>query len=345
MKTIIKTLLVSIASLSLMFSVNAGELSVNGTAKATYNVGSGSSGNQGIGITNELNFKASGEMDNGYTWSYSMELDPASGGAANNDDTQIVLGLNDAGTIKVCVSECGNNKKYAWDASAYTSMSDTGTSYGIVYPGDAGAAGTSTIQYHTPELPFGTTASAAYNYNMAGDAASGNNAGTGGNSREEYSLVTKPVDGLTVSAHYNKVNDYNDGVGTEQQFEEGGAYALKYSAGNFTVGYGRSLQAPELTTVVTTGTALAHAEYYDNTGMSLAFAVNDDLSVSYTREVSEVNLANSGTVTYDVEMDSVQVAYSLGGATLSIARADVENVGYINGSDLEETIVAMTFAF
>ena len=89
MKTIIKTLLVSIASLSLMFSVNAGELSVNGTAKATYNVGSGSSGNQGIGITNELNFKASGEMDNGYTWSYSMELDPASGGAANNDDTHI----------------------------------------------------------------------------------------------------------------------------------------------------------------------------------------------------------------------------------------------------------------
>ena len=345
MKTIIKTLLVSIASLSLMFSVNAGELSVNGTAKATYNVGSGSSGNQGIGITNELNFTASGEMDNGYTWSYSMELDPASGGAANNDDTQIVLGLNDAGTIKVCVSECGNNKKYAWDASAYTSMSDTGTSYGIVYPGDAGAAGTSTIQYHTPELPFGTTASAAYNYNMAGDAASGNNAGTGGNSREEYSLVTKPVDGLTVSAQYNKVNDYNDGVGTEQQFEEGGGYALKYAAGNFTVGYGKSYQAPELTTVVTTGAILTEAEYYDNTGMSLAFAVNDDLSVSYTREVSEQNLANSGTVTYDVEMDSVQVAYSLGGATLSIARADVENVGYVNGYDLEETIVAMTFAF
>ena len=345
MKTIIKTLLVSIASLSLMFSVNAGELSVNGTAKATYNVGSGSSGNQGIGITNELNFTASGEMDNGYTWSYSMELDPASGGAANNDDTQIVLGLNDAGTIKVCVSECGNNKKYAWDASAYTSMSDTGTSYGIVYPGDAGAAGTSTIQYHTPELPFGTTASAAYNYNMAGDAASGNNAGTGGNSREEYSLVTKPVDGLTVSAQYNKVNDYNDGVGTEQQFEEGGGYALKYAAGNFTVGYGKSYQAPELTTVVGSGATLTEAEYYDNTGMSLAFAVNDDLSVSYTREVSEANLANSGTVTYDVEMDSVQVAYSLGGATLSIARADVENVGYVNGYDLEETIVAMTFAF
>ena len=136
MKTIIKTLLVSIASLSLMFSVNAGELSVNGTAKATYNVGSGSSGNQGIGITNELNFTASGEMDNGFTWSYSMELDPASGGAANNDDTSIVIGMGDMGTVKVCVSECGNNKKYAFDASAYTSMSDTCLLYTSPSPRD-----------------------------------------------------------------------------------------------------------------------------------------------------------------------------------------------------------------
>ena len=43
MKTIMKTLLVSIASLSLMFSVNAGELTVSGSAKATYNATSGNS--------------------------------------------------------------------------------------------------------------------------------------------------------------------------------------------------------------------------------------------------------------------------------------------------------------
>ena len=44
-------------------------------------------------------------------------------------------------------------------------------------------------------------------------------------------------------------------------------------------------------------------------------------------------------------MDSVQVAYSLGGATLSLARADVENASYTQNSDLTETIVAMSFAF
>ncbi|MDB9802559.1 porin [Pelagibacteraceae bacterium] len=345
MKTIMKTLLVSIASLSLMLSVNAGELSVSGTAKATYNNSSGTAADQGLGVTNEINFTASGEMDNGYTWSYSMELDPASGGAANNDDTQIVLGLNDMGTIKVCVSECGNNKKYAWDNSAYTSMSDTGTSYGIVYPGDAGAAGTSTIQYHTPELPLGTTVSFAYNTNMAGDAASGNAAGSGGNSRDEYSIVSKPIDGLTLSAQYNSVNDYDDGVTTEQQQEEGGAYAAKYAVGNVTVGYGKSFQAPEITTVRVAGNDRGSAEYYENTGVSVGYAVNDDLSLSYTRETSERNLAHSPTVQYDVEMDSIQLAYSMGGATLSIARADVENANYEQNYDVEETIIAMSFAF
>ncbi len=337
-----KTLLVSIASLSLMFSVNAGELTVNGTAKATYNATSGNQTDNGIGVTNELNFTASGEMDNGYTWSYSMELDPASGGAANNDDTQITLGMNDMGTLKVCVSECGNNKKYSWDASAYTSMSDTGTSYGITYPGDAGAAGTGTIQYHTPELPFGTTASFAYNTNLAGDAASGNSSGSSGNSRQEYSVTTKPIDGLTIAAHYNKVNDYDDGVDTEDQLEEGGAYGIKYAVGNVTLGYGKSYQAPEMLEANRAATAV---EYYENTGYSLGYAINDAVSVSYTREDSIASQSTSTNTTYDVEMDSIQIAYNVGGATLSLARADVENVSYVQDSDVTETIVAMSFAF
>ena len=338
-----KTLLVSIASLSLMFSVNAGELTVNGTAKATYNISSGVQTDNGIGITNELNFTASGEMDNGYSWSYSMELDPgtANSGATLQDDTSISLTMGDMGTVKACVSECGNNKKYGWDQSAYTSMSDTGTSPGITYPGDIGAANTANIQYHTPELPFSTKITAAYGQQSA-DASSGNASASSGNSREEYSVTTSPVDGLTVKAHYYDVNDYDDGLTNEDQLEEGGSYAITYAAGNVTVGYGKSYKAPEATAITTGATT---AEYYENTGYSLGYAVNDDLSVSYTREESEVSYQTSSTTAYDVELDSVQVAYSLGGATLSIARMDVENATYKQNEDLTETIIAMTFAF
>ena len=41
MKNIAKILFVAISSFSLMFSANAGELTVSGTAKATYNATSG----------------------------------------------------------------------------------------------------------------------------------------------------------------------------------------------------------------------------------------------------------------------------------------------------------------
>jgi outer membrane protein OmpU len=337
-----------------MFSVNAGELTVNGSAKATYNAHSGVQGDNGIGVTNELNFTASGEMDNGYTWKYSMELDPSSSGTtadttgsapgqAINDDTQISLTMNDMGTIKVCVSECGNNKKYAFDASAYTKMSDTGYSEGIAYPSDAG--GYASLQYHTPELPYGTTASIAYGQGRK-DGQSGNTTGVAAsNSIEEYSLQSKPVDGLTLSASYYDVKDYDDGITTEEQLEEGGAWAATYAAGAVTVGYGKSFKAPERTTAIVSGDGAELVEYYENTGMSIGYAVNDDLSVSFTREESEANYFTSATVGNDVEMDSIQIAYSLGGATLSIARADYENASYVKDRDVTETIIAVAFAF
>ena len=352
MKNITKILFVAITSLSLMFSVNAGELTVNGSAKATYNSTSGQQKDTGFGVTNELNFTASGEMDNGYTWSYSMELDPSTastdtGGQANNDDSQLSLTMNDMGTMKVCVSECGNNKKYKFDQSAYTTMSDTGTSYGIVYPGASGDAGLATIQYHTPELPYATTVAIAFSTNSA-DGSSGNATGstTNGDSKNEYSLQSSPVDGLTLHAQYYDFNSYDDGVAAsvEDSVEDGGAYAVTYAYGNATIGYGKSYKTIADTSATRTDGA-TQADYHENTGMSVGYAVNDDLSVSYTREESEVNYQTSTTTNYDIEMDSIQIAYSLGGATLSIARADVENVGYVNGTDLTETIIAMSFAF
>ena len=344
-----KTLFVSIASLSVMFSANAGELTVSGSAKATYNSIQGGQAANGIGITNELNFTASGEMDNGYTWKYSMELDPSTGsaaggetaGAAVNDDTQISLTMGDLGTIKLCVSECGNNKKYAFDQSAYTAVTDTGYSEGIVYPGDAGAY--ASMQYHTPELPYATTVSAAYGQPKT-DGQSGNATYADGDSIEEFSLKSSPVDGLTVSASIYSVKDYADGVTTQNQLEEGGAYAVEYAYGNVTVGAGRSLVAPQLLEARHTLGATT-VEYYENTGISLGYAVNDDLSVSFTREDSERNMTTSTTATFDIEVNSFQVAYSMGGATLSVARSDYDNVNYTNGDDVTETLVAMSFAF
>ena len=75
-----------------MFSVNAGELTVSGTKKATYHITMDLSDNT-IGVTNELNFKASGEMDNGFGWAYNMALDPTS--------TAVICIVNDRYQLQV----------------------------------------------------------------------------------------------------------------------------------------------------------------------------------------------------------------------------------------------------
>jgi hypothetical protein len=221
-------------------------------------------------------------------------------------------------------------------------MTDTGHSSGIAYPSDEGAY--ASMQYHTPELPFGTSATVAYG-NAKKDGQSGNAKGVAaGNSMNAYSLTTKPIDGLTLTGSFYEVEDYDDGVADEEQFEEGGAWAATYATGPITVGYGQSFKAPE-TTTATRAAGATTVEYYENTGMSIGYAVNDDLSISFSREESEANYQTSATVGYDVEVDSVQIAYSLGGATLSVARAEYDNVGYKNNVDATETIIAMSFAF
>ena len=98
MKNITKTLLVLVSALSISFaSATAGELSVSGSAKASYVIGGADEAqSKGVGVSNELNATASGEMDNGFTWSYSTELDPADGGTATNDE---IKELNDEGII------------------------------------------------------------------------------------------------------------------------------------------------------------------------------------------------------------------------------------------------------
>ena len=75
MKNITKKIVVLFSSLFLSVSAFAGELEVSGSANASYVVNGGSVNNndKGLGISNELMFKASGELDNGFTWKYHME--------------------------------------------------------------------------------------------------------------------------------------------------------------------------------------------------------------------------------------------------------------------------------
>ena len=168
-----------LTSISLFGSANAGELSVSGTAKATYNVESGGiQAGKGLGITNELNFTATGETDAGYTWSYSMELDPdavaAANGAAQNDDTKLTLSTP-YGTVGMFISEGGLDVEDAASQSVYSRPTDMGGSDGTVDNFTIDAY--NNLQYHTPAdlIPFGGSLKVAYAPDLD-TYGSGNNA-------------------------------------------------------------------------------------------------------------------------------------------------------------------------
>jgi hypothetical protein len=63
-------------------------------------------------------FKASGELDNGFTWDYHTELDMADGGAASNDDTAIVFGLGDLGKLGIYDAEGGLSTELGYGIGA-----------------------------------------------------------------------------------------------------------------------------------------------------------------------------------------------------------------------------------
>ena len=140
------------------------------------------------------------------------------------------------------------------------------------------------------------------------------------------------------------------GIKDGRQKQEGGSYAANYSIGSVSIGYGETLHAPAERMNAGTKSA-AKVQHYENDAYSIGFAVNDSLSVSYTEENSvKKNKATGATNTVtrsDVEMEitTIDVSYTVGGATLGISNSEMSNDSYTSGDDTTETIVALSLAF
>ena len=117
--------------------------------------------------------------------------------------------------------------------------------------------------------------------------------------------------------------------------------------GNWKIGYNKGYYAPALTdknTVVT---------MYENTAWGVEFAVNDALSVSYNEETSEATTdvaiaatkASGTKTTVESEMESIQVAYIFGGATLGFHVVDVGNADYVSNKDEKKTQFTLAMDF
>jgi len=342
-------------------SANAGELTVTGTAKATYNIQSSDSATgmneagKGLGITNELAFTGTGELDNGWSWKYQVELDDNASGATTSDDTRLEM-TTPYGTVAAYNTEGSLNTKYKFSQAAYGAGSDNGAS-GLMQYGTS-IDSYNNIQYHTPAglLPYSTSVKVAYSPSANGDKLSGNSAGSvnnpaNGNAVQQVQVTSTPLDGLNVGASYLE----KDGTNGVRGYDMGGAF-ITYAYGPFSAGVGmHRVGNSSASTAITKATALTattakNVKRYENQAYSLAFAVNDDLTLSYEVEESTAHKRGIGTEgniknNVDLEVNTMQAAYTMGGMTMSLSHKGIENSAYALGADVKETLFVVALAF
>ena len=122
--------------------------------------------------------------------------------------------------------------------------------------------------------------------------------------------------------------------GDRSQYVLGATYAM----GSVTVGYAQSRDNLQ-------GSGNGAASYYENTMFGVSFSVNDNLSLSYGNHKSK-NALNSG-LAVELEAESLQLAYTLGGMSVKIAESTVDNASYTSGTgnDKDGTTIALSLAF
>lgn len=349
MNKITKIVLASIASLAITVSSFAGELSLTGSVKASYVIGGADkNASKGFGISNELGIGAAGELDNGYTWTYALALDPNGGGTIDNDDQSLTLGTP-YGTVSVCVSACGLSTEEGFGIGA----NGVGINYATPMTWQEGHDVDSyqNIQYATPAglIPFGVTAKIAYvgNASNTGDSVDfkteGNQeAKTAADSITQYQISAKPIDGLTIGGDY-----FQSEGGSNKQMPSSGLVYANYTYGPVKFGYYRG--KTDLAIASSKVAVTNHA----TKGYGVQFAVNDALTVSYSSEDNtrrtRANIVNgaAGAVKTEVTatVDSIQVAYNIGGATVGIAKQESSNSEYTAGNAETMTLVTLAMAF
>jgi len=324
-------------SLAAISAANAGDLSVTGGVDMSWvSFDNDTTGNP-IGMGSNLTFTGSGELDNG--WGVALSVATANLDAYSN--TNVTVTVPTLGDIRIDQGTSGTGIDRMDDKTpnVWEEADGTGLTTGIQKI--AGGSAGSTIEYTPNMMPDGITAVIAYSPNAGGSNA-GDKAGSGdGSGATESSLEwtievdggNVGVEGLTVYGGMATIKQdaANSSIDDDAEEETLGA---TYAAGNFTLGYqyskddlGRS----------------ASPQFYENTMYGITFQVNDDLSIGYNNIESEQDNGSSANVT--AEASAFELAYTMGGASIRLAEASIDNKQYQSGTNRDATTLSVSLAF
>ena len=322
-------------SLAAVASANAGDLSVSGGVDMSWITKDDRQTGNPIGIGSNYTLSGSGELDNG--WSVALSIAMTNQAAYSN--TNVTVGVPSVGDFRISHGVSGSgidamddNTPNVWE-EAY----GTGLSTGINTV--AGVSGSTNIQWKPSMLPDGIAAAISWSPDASGSKSNdkgSSGASTGQGAGYDVTLtLTEGVTGMAGLTLYGGISQVSsDGSVNNDGDREEQTIGVKYAIGGLTAGYQWSEEDLGQS---------AGEQQYENEGYGVTFAINDDLSIGYNNyESKQVNTTN---VTAEVE--SMQIAYSMGGASIRVAEASSTNEDYNTTStfDNDATTISVSLAF
>ena len=143
--------------------------------------------------------------------------------------------------------------------------------------------------------------------------------------------------GLTIGGYVATRENEHEDTKTHNSDEFNGTWYAKYTMGSVSVGYSEAYYdsgTRGAATAATTAKAVGTSDgIFENNQMSIAFNVNDNLSISYTESTDTYDASShvsSGTEIVDVdqETEALQAAYSMGGMTIKAFQMEASNPGW-----------------
>ena len=318
-----------------MVSANAAEMSVTGEAQAVWSSAQGNenateaSNGKGIGVDTDLHFKASGELDNGWTVSVAHVLDTAAN--VTNSSTQLAVGMGSLGTLQF--NDVGGASSNGIDdvlPFAYEEPWDStsGTSEFNIFGSQLNKG---SITYKAPAIELmGATISATYDYDPQASVAAplAGATGTDGPSGHGGTIAITHESGVTIGGGFTDVGNTDDIQG-----ESGYTGYIKYANGPLTVGYQEFYH-----------NAASQAVDSDGSGYAIAYTAGD-MSFSYSVQNEQTNAISATAALEEEEMQAVQAAYTMGGMTVAASLFESDNVEGVSAIKYEETEISVSFAF
>ena len=345
-------------------SAQAGEMSVSGSHITTYTTGdagvvANTHSANSLGSNTNITFTGSGDLDNGWSVSTFVAMNDATTGLSSSAAT---MTMGDMGTVGV--SKVGGfNVNGAYDETyprAYEENSDAGGQSSLNSVGNW--ADDNAIIYKAPAIDLmGATVNIGIEHSLQAGTGTGGD-GTGAARSDTYGNgtgvgVTVAYEGLTLGAYGAERENKNPGAVDDVQDEFNGSWFVNYNFGPVSIGYqetyfdaGLTHSTNDLTTteVRTVGES---GGIFSGEAMSIAFNVNDNVSISYS-EVEDTYDAQSnvkgGTEVDDVTMktESLQVAYSMGSMSVKAYSTETSNPNFDSDADkLNVNEIALGLAF